>query len=328
MGRIGRGVLRAWLQSGRQDVEIVAANDLADPALIAHLMQYDSTHGPLGMPVELDAGHLRINGQTIDLSAQPDAAKLAWADRGVDIVFECTGRFRGAAELQAHIDAGASRVLLGAPGAGDMDRTVVFGINHETLVASDRFVSNASCTTNCLAPIAQTMHAAFEVRSGLMTTVHSYTNDQMLIDGPHKDPRRARAAALSMIPTTTGAADALGLVLPEMNGRLTGYSMRVPTPNVSVVDLTVQVEKTATAADVEAAMRSAADGALRGVLCINEAPLVSIDFNQNPASSVFDATQTLVRGDLVKVISWYDNEWGFSNRMLDVGAYWGGRFAD
>ncbi len=325
MGRIGRGILRAWLDAGRNDIEIVAANDLADPALIAHLLAYDSTHGPLGQEVSV-AGDatLRVGERTLSLSAEPMLGALDWGNRGVDLVFECTGRFKNAADMQGHLDAGAQRVLLSAPGGKDLDRTVVFGINHEQLTPTDRFVSNASCTTNCLAPITQVLHAHFGITSGLMTTVHSYTNDQMLLDGPHKDPRRARAAALAMIPTSTGAADALGLVLPEMKGRMTGYSMRVPTPNVSVVDLTVHLEKEASAEQIAKAMQVAADGHLRGVLAVNEAPLVSGDFNHNPASSVFDATQTLVRGELAKVLSWYDNEWGFSNRMLDVGAYWGG----
>ncbi|GEO82742.1 type I glyceraldehyde-3-phosphate dehydrogenase [Pararhodospirillum oryzae] len=317
-GRIGRLVLRALVESGRNDVEVVAINDLGSAEANAHLLKYDSVHGVLPAEVSATADSMVINGSPIKVLAERDPTKLPWGDLGIDIVMECTGIFTDRDKAQVHLDAGAKRVLVSAPSKG-ADLTVVYGVNHDKLSSEHLVVSNASCTTNCLAPVASVLHATFGINQGFMTTIHSYTGDQRTVDTLHKDLHRARAAALSMIPTTTGAAKAVGLVLPELAGKLDGTSIRVPTPNVSVVDLKVIVEKSATLEAVNEAMTEAAAGRLAGVLGVNTHPLVSIDFNHNKLSSIFDAPQTKVMGgSLVRILSWYDNEWGFSNRMLDT----------
>jgi glyceraldehyde 3-phosphate dehydrogenase len=318
-GRIGRNIMRALYESGRTDeIRIVAINDLGDAQTNAHLTQYDTAHGKFPGEVSVEGGDLVINGDRIRVFAERDPAKLPWAELGVEVVHECTGFFRSKEKAGAHIQAGASKVIISAPGQ-QVDNTVVYGVNHDSLKSSDEVISNASCTTNCLAPLAKVLNEAVGIKSGLMTTIHAYTNDQVLTDVFHSDLRRARSATMSQIPTKTGAAAAVGLVLPELNGKLDGFSMRVPTINVSVVDLVFSAARDTTVEEVNAAVRSAAEGSLAGVLGYNEAPLVSIDFNHDPHSSVFDATLTRVMdGNLVKVLSWYDNEWGFSNRMLDT----------
>ncbi|MEE4175405.1 MAG: type I glyceraldehyde-3-phosphate dehydrogenase [Xanthomonadales bacterium] len=318
-GRIGRNILRAVYEYGRNDeINIVAINDLGDAETNAHLTQYDTAHGKFPGEVSVEGGDLVVNGDRIKVYAERDPAKLPWADLGVDVVHECTGFFRSKETAGKHIAAGAKKVIISAPGQ-DVDNTVVFGVNDDTLKASDQVISNASCTTNCLAPLAKVLNDAIGIEKGLMTTIHAYTNDQVLTDVFHKDLRRARSATMSQIPTKTGAAAAVGLVLPELNGKLDGFSMRVPTINVSVVDLVFQAARETTVDEVNAAVRAAAEGPLKGVLGYNTKPLVSIDFNHDPHSSVFDAGLTRVMdGDLVKVLSWYDNEWGFSNRMLDT----------
>ena len=319
-GRIGRLVFRAVRESGREDVEVVAVNDLAPPETSAHLLQYDSVHGRFPGAVALADGRLDAGGASVAVLAQPDPRKLPWGDLDVDVVLECTGRLADRAGAAQHLDAGAARVLVSAP-ARDVDRTVVMGVNDAALQAGDRVVSNASCTTNCLAPVAKVLHALVGLERGYMTTVHAYTADQRLQDTMHGDLRRARAAALSLIPTSTGAARAIGLVLPELAGRLDGCAIRVPTANVSLVDLVFDAARATSADEVNAAMAAAAAGDLRGVLAYTEAPLVSCDFNHVPASATFDATQTqVVDGRLVRVLAWYDNEWGFSNRMADTAA--------
>ena len=323
-GRIGRNILRAHYEDGKKhDLQIVAINDLGDAKTNAHLLQYDTAHGKFPAKVEVDGSHLVVNGDRIRACAERDPAKLPWKDMGIDVVFECTGLFTGKAKGGAHLTAGAKKLLISAPGDKDVDRTVVYGVNHKDLKASDTVVSNASCTTNCLAPLAKAIDDRIGIVSGLMTTVHAYTNDQVLTDVYHSDLRRARAAAMNMIPTKTGAAAAVGLVLPHLNGKLDGFAIRVPTINVSIVDLTFVAKRATTVDEVNAAVKQASEAELKGVLAVNTAPLVSCDFNHTPASSTFDATLTKVtEGTLVKVTSWYDNEWGFSNRMLDTAVAW------
>ena len=318
-GRIGRNILRAVYESGRNDeFRIVAINDLADAATNAHLTQYDTTHGKFPGTVTVDGGDLIVNGDRIKVFAERDPSKLPWAELDIDVVHECTGFFGSKEAAGAHITAGARKVILSAPGQ-NVDNTIVFGVNHDSLKPTDEIISNASCTTNCLAPLAKVMHEGVGIEKGLMTTIHAYTNDQVLNDVFHTDLRRARSATMSQIPTKTGAAAAVGLVLPELNGKLDGFSMRVPTINVSVVDLTFIASRPTTVEEINNIVRTAAQGALNGILAYNEAPLVSVDFNHDPHSSIFDAGLTRVMdGNLVKVLSWYDNEWGFSNRMLDT----------
>jgi glyceraldehyde 3-phosphate dehydrogenase len=319
-GRIGRNILRALYESGRTDeIRIVAVNDLGDAETNAHLTRYDTAHGKFPGTVEVDGGDLLVNGDRVKVLAERDPSKLPWGDLGVDVVMECTGLFTSKAKAGAHIAAGARKVIISAPGDKDVDGTFVYGVNHEQIRASDTVISNASCTTNCLAPLAKVLHEKVGIVHGLMTTIHAYTNDQVLTDVYHKDLRRARSATMSQIPTKTGAAAAVGLVLPELNGRLDGFAMRVPTINVSVVDLTFVAARATSKDEIDAVVREAAEGRLEGILGINTRPLVSIDFNHDPRSSVYDATQTRVLGGtLVKVLAWYDNEWGFSNRMLDM----------
>ncbi len=319
-GRIGRNVFRAALKTGALD--IVAVNDLTDAATLAHLLKYDSVHGVLNAEVAVDGDNLRVNGKLVQVCKEKDPAALPWKALGVSIVIESTGRFTDMAEADKHRQAGASKVVISAPGKG-VDLTVCMGVNEQDYdPARHHVISNASCTTNCLAPVAKVLLQEFGIVKGLMTTIHSYTNDQQILDLPHKDLRRARAAALSMIPTTTGAAKAVSLVLPQLKGKLDGMAVRVPTPNVSLIDLVVETEKATTAAAVNAAMKQAANGPLKGILDYCELPLVSIDFNGNPASSTVDAESTaVIGGNLVKVLSWYDNEWGYSNRIVDLVNY-------
>jgi glyceraldehyde 3-phosphate dehydrogenase len=320
-GRIGRNVLRAHYEGGkRHDIEIVAINDLGKPETNAHLTQYDTAHGKFPGTVSVDGDCMVVNGDRIKVLANRNPAELPWKDLGVDVVLECTGFFTSKEKASAHLAGGAKKVVISAPGGKDVDATVVFGVNQNVLKASHTVISNASCTTNCLAPMAKVLHESLGIESGLMTTIHAYTNDQVLTDVYHEDLRRARSATMSMIPTKTGAAAAVGLVLPDLNGKLDGFAMRVPTINVSVVDLSFMSKKATTADEVNALLKAASEGPLKGVLGYNVAPLVSIDFNHDAHSSVFDATQTRVSTDgrLVKVLSWYDNEWGFSNRMLDT----------
>jgi glyceraldehyde 3-phosphate dehydrogenase len=319
-GRIGRNILRAHYESGKKhDLAIVALNDLGPPETNAHLTRYDTAHGKFPGKVEVEGDHLVVNGDRIRVTAQRDPAQLPWKDLGVDVVLECTGFFTTKEKASAHLKGGAKKVIISAPGGKDVDATIVYGVNHETLKASHTVISNASCTTNCLAPLVKPLHEKIGVLNGLMLTVHSYTNDQVLTDVFHEDLRRARSATMSMIPTKTGAAAAVGLVLPELNGKLDGYAIRVPTINVSLVDLSFIAARDTTADEVNAIMKEASESkALKGILNYNKAPLVSVDFNHDPASSTFDSTLTKVSGRLVKVSSWYDNEWGFSNRMLDV----------
>ena len=318
-GRIGRNVLRALYESGRtSEVQVVAINDLGDAKILGHLTRYDTAHGKFPGTVEVADGAIVVNGDRIRVTSERDPSKLPWGELGVDVVLECTGLFTKKEKAAAHLAAGARKVLISAPGT-DVDATVVYGVNHGVLKASDTVISNASCTTNCLAPMAQVLHQKFGLLQGLMTTVHAYTNDQVLTDVYHEDVRRARSATQSMIPTKTGAAAAVGLVLPELKGKLDGFAIRVPTINVSIVDLTFTAGRATTVEEVNAAVKEAANGRLKGILAYTEEPLVSVDFNHNPASSTFDATLTkVIDGTLVKVCSWYDNEWGFSNRMLDT----------
>ena len=319
-GRIGRMVLRSHYESGKKHgLQFVAINDLGDAATNAHLLKYDTAHGKFPGTVRVDGENLLVNNDRIRVVAERDPAKLPWKQLGVDVVMECTGLFTSKAKASAHLQAGARKVIISAPGEKDVDRTVVFGVNHKALKDSDAVISNASCTTNCLAPLVKALDDRIGVVSGLMTTIHSYTNDQVLTGVYHKDLRRARSATHNQIPTKTGAAAAVGLVLPHLNGKLDGFSIRVPTINVSLVDLTFVAKKKTTVEEVNAAVKQAAEGDLKGILEYSTEPLVSSDFNHNPASSIFDATITKVSdGTLVKVYSWYDNEWGFSNRMLDV----------
>ncbi|MBM3515317.1 MAG: type I glyceraldehyde-3-phosphate dehydrogenase [Alphaproteobacteria bacterium] len=317
-GRIGRMVFRALIESKRTDIEVVAINDLGAPADNAHMLRFDSVHGPLPYDVAVEGDVLKVAGRSFKVLKERDPAKLPWKDLNVDVVAECTGIFTDKEKAGLHLAAGAKRVLVSAPATG-ADLTVVYGVNHAKLAADHRIVSNASCTTNCLAPVAYVLNKTFGIKHGYMTTIHAYTGDQSTVDTLHKDLRRARAAAVSMIPTSTGAAKAVGEVLPELKGKLDGTAIRVPTPNVSVVDFKCVVGRDVTEADVNNAMTEAAKGELKGILQINAAPLVSIDFNHNPHSSIFDATQTKVmEKNFVRVLSWYDNEWGFSNRMLDT----------
>ncbi|MCU0805803.1 MAG: type I glyceraldehyde-3-phosphate dehydrogenase [Burkholderiales bacterium] len=312
--------LRAHYEGGKKhDIQIVAVNDLGDAATNAHLTKYDTAHGKFPGTVAVDGDYLVVNGDRIRVCAERDPAKLPWKELGVDVVLECTGLFTSKAKCSAHVAAGAKKVIVSAPGDKDVDATVVYGVNHGVLKGSHTVISNASCTTNCLAPLVKALHDRIGVVNGLMTTIHAYTNDQVLTDVFHKDLRRARSATMSMIPTKTGAAAAVGLVLPELNGKLDGFAMRVPTINVSVVDLSFVAKRATTVDEVNKAVKEASEGALKGILEYTKEPLVSIDFNHNPASSIFDASLTKVsEGTLVKVCSWYDNEWGFSNRMLDT----------
>jgi glyceraldehyde 3-phosphate dehydrogenase len=317
-GRIGRNILRAHYEGGKKhDLSIVAINDLGDPKTNAHLTQRDTAHGRFPGTVAVDGDSLVVNGDRIRVLAQRDPSKLPWGELGVDVVLECTGFFDSKDSASAHLKGGAKKVIISAPGKG-ADATIVYGVNHGTLKASHTVISNASCTTNCLAPLVKPLHERIGVVNGLMTTVHAYTNDQRLTDVYHEDLRRARAAAHNMIPTKTGAAAAVGLVLPDLAGKLDGFAIRVPTINVSIVDLSFIAARDTTVDEVNATMKAAADGELKGILGYNTDPLVSSDFNHDPRSSIFDATLTKVSGRLVKVTSWYDNEWGFSNRMLDT----------
>ena len=318
-GRIGRNVLRAHYEGGKKnDIQIVAINDLGNAESNAHLTRYDTAHGKFPGTVVVDGEHMIVNGDKIRVFAQRNPADIPWGELGVDVVLECTGFFTTKEKASAHIKGGAKKVIISAPGGKDVDATVVFGVNQNVLKSSYTVISNASCTTNCLAPLVKPLHDKIGLVNGLMTTVHAYTNDQVLTDVMHEDLRRARSATQSMIPTKTGAAAAVGLVLPELNGKLDGYAIRVPTINVSIVDLSFIAARDTTADEVNAIMKEASNGALKGILTYNTEPLVSVDYNHNPASSNFDATLTKVSGRLVKVSSWYDNEWGFSNRMLDT----------
>jgi len=318
-GRIGRNIMRALYELDRTDeISIVAINDLGDAKSNAHLTKYDTAHGTFPGTVTVDDGDLIVNGDRVKVYSERDPSKLPWAELGVDIVMECTGLFRSKETAGAHITAGAKKVIVSAPGK-NVDNTVVYGVNHDSLKSTDLVISNASCTTNCLAPLAKVLNDEIGIVNGLMTTIHAYTNDQVLTDVLHSDLRRARSATMSQIPTSTGAAAAVGMVLPELNGKLDGFSMRVPTINVSVVDLTFTAKRETTIEEVNAVVKAASQGAMKGVLAYNDEPLVSIDFNHNPHSSIFDAGLTKVmEGTLVKVCSWYDNEWGFSCRMLDT----------
>jgi len=320
-GRIGRSIAR--IVSDDPEVELVAVNDLTEPEQLAHLFEYDSVHGTFDDSVELEGDTLMVEGDSIRVLSEKSPADLPWDDLGVDYAFECTGLFRQAEDARKHLESGAERVLLSAPGKGDIDYSCVYGVNHDGLDSSMRIVDIASCTTNCLAPVAKVLHDAFGIENGLMTTVHAYTNSQNLLDGPNpKDFRRARAAAENLVPTTTGAAVAVTRVLPELEGRLDGMAIRVPTPNVSLVDLVAKLESDVTVDAVNEAMREAAHGELEGVLGYTEEPLVSSDIVDNPHSSFFDTGKTMKSGDdFVKVLSWYDNEWGFSNRMVDVAKH-------
>jgi glyceraldehyde 3-phosphate dehydrogenase len=319
-GRIGRNILRALYESGRQkEIQIVAINDLGDAQTNAYLTRNDTVHGRFRGEVSVDGDSMVVNGDRIRVLAERDPAKLPWGQLGVDIVLECTGLFTSKARASGHIAGGAKKVIISAPGEKDVDATVVYGVNHHVLKAAHTVISNASCTTNCLAPLAKVLHDKIGMVHGVMTTIHSYTNDQVLTDVFHKDLRRARSATMSMIPTKTGAAAAVGLVLPELNGKLDGFAVRVPTINVSLVDLTFTAARATTVEEINAALQAAASGPLKGILAYTDQPLVSIDFNHDPASSTYDATMTkVIDGTLVKVCSWYDNEWGFSNRMLDT----------
>ena len=318
-GRIGRNILRAFYERPqlKEAMRLVAINDLGSPEMNAHLTQFDTTHGRLGLPVSVEGEDMVVGNDRIRIVSERDPRQLPWAELEIDIVFECTGLFTERESARQHLAAGAKRVLVSAPGKS-MDATVVYGINHTALTASDQIVSNASCTTNCLAPIAKPLHDSVGIEQGLMTTIHAYTNDQSLADVYHSDPYRARAAAHSMIPTKTGAAAAIGLVMPELKGRLDGLAVRVPTLNVSLVDLTFTATRSTSVEEINAVMLQAAEADSAGVLGYNVQPLVSIDFNHNSFSSNFDANHTRVQGKLVKVLAWYDNEWGFSNRMLDT----------
>lgn len=321
-GRIGRNILRAHYEKKlHPEIQIVAINDLGDVKTNAHLTRYDTTHGKFPGEVTVDGNDLIINGDKIRVVAERDPKKLPWKELNVDIVFECTGLFTTREKAAMHLEAGAKKVIVSAP-ATDVDATVVYGVNDNILKASDKVISNASCTTNCLASVVKPLHEAVGIVSGLMNTVHAFTNDQSLLDVYHSDMRRARSATQSIIPAKTGAASAVGLVLPELNGKLDGFAVRVPTINVSLVDLTFEAKRNTSVEEINDIIRKAANGPQKGILAINEEPLVSIDFNHNPASAIFDTVGTKVIGNLVKVLAWYDNEWGFSNRMLDVAVAW------
>ena len=323
-GRIGRLALRALIESGRKDVEVVGINDLGSVEMNAHLLKYDSVHGTLNADVKVDGDSIDVGTGPIKVSQERDPTKLPWGELGVDIAYECTGIFASRDKAATHLEAGAKKVLISAP-AGDADKMVVYGVNHDQLTAEHVVVSNASCTTNCLSPVADVLHKTVGIEKGFMTTIHSFTGDQRTVDTLHSDPRRARAASVSMIPTSTGAAKAVGLVLPELLGKIDGTSIRVPTPNVSVIDLTFTSSRDTTAEEINAAMKKASDGSLKGVLEYVTEPLVSVDFNHNPHSSSFDSTQTqVIEGNFVRVLSWYDNEWGFSNRLSDTAVVMAG----
>jgi glyceraldehyde 3-phosphate dehydrogenase len=319
-GRIGRNILRALYEGGRRsELQILALNDLGDVNTNAHLTRYDSTHGPFPFDVQVGDGELIVDGDRVKVCAERDPAKLPWKELGIDVVLESTGLFASREKSSAHLAAGARKVVISAPAGTGVDATIVYGVNHHVLKSSDEIISNASCTTNCLAPLAKVLHDTVGIEQGLMTTIHAYTNDQVLTDVYHTDLRRARSATQSMIPTKTGAATVVGLVLPELDGRLDGFAMRVPTLNVSVVDLTFRAGRETTTEEIDEAMRAASEGELEGILAYCDQPLVSVDFNHNPASSIYDAGMTkILGGSLVKVCAWYDNEWGFSNRMLDT----------
>ncbi len=317
-GRIGRLVLRSIIEHGRDDVQVVAINDLGPAETNAHLLQFDSVHGRFPKPVSVQGEHMDAGAGPIRVTAERDPAKLPWGELGVDVAMECTGIFTDRDKAAAHLEAGAKRVLVSAPAKG-ADKTIVYGVNHDALTADDHVVSNASCTTNCLAPVAKVLHDAIGVDRGYMTTVHAYTGDQPTLDRLHKDLYRARSAAQSMIPTSTGAAKAVGLVLPALAGKLDGSAIRVPTPNVSMIDLTFDAARETSVEEINAAMTEAANGALKGVLAVSDAPLVSMDFNHDPHSSTFALPQTqVIEGKMGRVLSWYDNEWGFSTRMADT----------
>ena len=323
-GRIGRLVARAILERTDHDLELVAINDLADASANALLFQFDSTHGRFPGSVDVDGNALVVNGKKIAVTSEREPGKLPHGDMGVDIVLECTGFFQSVDAAKPHLDAGAKRVLISAPAKGDL-KTVVFGVNHDVLTSDDLIVSNASCTTNCLAPVAKVLNDLVGIERGFMTTIHSYTNDQRMLDQMHSDMRRARGGAQNMIPTTTGAARAVGLVLPELNGKLDGSSVRVPTPNVSLIDLVFTPGRDTTAEELNEALKAAAEGPMKGVLDFTDKPLVSSDFNHQPASSTVDSLETAVlEGKLARVVSWYDNEWGFSNRMIDTAGVMAG----
>jgi glyceraldehyde 3-phosphate dehydrogenase len=319
-GRIGRNVFRALYESGKQDkFEVVAVNDLGDANTNAHLLQYDTAHGRFGQPVTVEKDYFMVGKTRVRVLAERDPSQLPWSELGVDVVLECTGFFASKEKASAHLTAGARKVIISAPGGKDVDATVVYGVNHDVLKASDTVISNASCTTNCLAPLVKPLHDHIGVLGGLMTTIHAYTNDQVLTDVYHEDLRRARSATQSMILTKTGAAAAVGLVLPELDGKLDGFAIRVPTINVSLVDLTFEAARETSVDEIHQIIRDASNSSLAGILEYNDKPLVSIDFNHCPASSIYDASMTrVVNGTTVKVCSWYDNEWGFSNRMLDT----------
>jgi glyceraldehyde 3-phosphate dehydrogenase len=319
-GRIGRNIVRALYEGGKQhDIRIVAVNDLGNAQTNAHLTRYDTAHGKFPGTVAVDGDFMVVNGDRIRVCAVRSPAELPWKELGVDVVMECTGLFTSKEKAGAHLKAGAKKVIISAPGGKDVDATVVYGVNHSVLKAAHTVISNASCTTNCLAPLVKPLHDKIGLVCGLMTTIHAYTNDQVLTDVYHEDLRRARSATMSMIPTKTGAAAAVGLVLPELNGKLDGYAIRVPTINVSIVDLSFVAARATSVDEINKIMQDVAEGNLKGILAYNKEPLVSVDFNHNPHSSIFDSTLTKVsNGTLVKVSSWYDNEWGFSNRMLDT----------
>jgi len=319
-GRIGRAVFRAALNN--PELEVVAVNDLTDSEMLAHLLKYDSVHGKLDAEVKATADGFLVNGKLVKVVAERDPASLPWKELGVELVIESTGRFTSRADAAKHLEAGAKKVIISAPATNE-DITIVMGVNEAMYdPANHHVLSNASCTTNCLAPFAKVLHENFGIKRGLMTTVHSYTNDQQILDLPHKDYRRARAAGVSIIPTTTGAAKAVSLVLPELKGKLNGFAMRVPTPNVSVVDLVAELEKDATVEEINGALKAAAEGELKGILQYSDEPLVSVDYNHDPHSSSVDGLSTMVmEGNMVKVVSWYDNEWGYSNRVVDLAAF-------
>jgi glyceraldehyde 3-phosphate dehydrogenase len=323
-GRIGRNVLRALHEGGKRgQIQIVAINDLGDARINAHLTRHDTVHGPFRGEVQVDGDSLVIDGNRIKVLSERDPAKLPWGSLGVDTVLECTGLFTSKAKASKHLEGGAKRVLISAPGGDDVDATVCFGVNQQVLKASHTVISNASCTTNCLAPVAKVLNDSVGISAGVMTTVHSYTNDQVLTDVYHSDLRRARSATQSMIPTKTGAAAAVGLVLPELKGKLDGFAIRVPTINVSLVDLSFIAKRATSVEEINRLMKAAADGPMQHIMAYTDEPLVSVDFNHNPHSSVFDAGMTkVIDGTLVKVCAWYDNEWGFSNRMLDTTLAW------
>jgi glyceraldehyde 3-phosphate dehydrogenase len=323
-GRIGRNVLRALYESGkRSELQIVAINDLGDAKINAHLTRFDTVHGRFPGEVKVDGDSLVVNGDRVKVLSERDPGKLPWGSLGVDFVFECTGLFTSKAKASKHLEAGAKKVVISAPGGDDVDATIVYGVNHDMLKASQSVISNASCTTNCLAPLAKVLNDSVGIVAGVMTTIHSYTNDQVLTDVYHSDLRRARSATHSMIPTKTGAATSVGLVLPVLKGKLDGFSIRVPTINVSLVDLSFSAKRATSVEEINGVLKAAADGPLKNILAYTDAPLVSVDYNHDPHSAVYDATMTkVIEGTMVKVCAWYDNEWGFSNRMIDTTIAW------